>query len=147
MCIHGFRGMASTLLNEQGYRPDIIEAQLAHGERNAIRAAYNHAEYLPERRTMMQAWAEYLDELRSERARGVRGGSGGGRLTAKRTTTAPRRAKLLMPERRMPLPPTPGNRRRRKHKRLCPARFASEGLRSIGGHGYPSAKTPGRRTP
>ncbi len=65
MCIHGFRGMASTLLNEQGYRPDVIEAQLAHGERNAVRAAYNHAQYLPERTAMMQEWADYLDELRA----------------------------------------------------------------------------------
>lgn len=64
MTIHGFRGMASTLLNEQGYRADVIETQLAHGERNAIRAAYNHAEYMPERRQMMQEWADYLDGLR-----------------------------------------------------------------------------------
>lgn len=64
MTIHGFRGMASTLLNEQGYRPDVIEAQLAHGEKNAVRAAYNHAEYLPERKAMMQEWADYLDNLR-----------------------------------------------------------------------------------
>ena len=54
----------ATLLNEQGYRADVIEAQLAHGEKNAIRAAYNHAEYLPERRQMMQEWANYLDSLR-----------------------------------------------------------------------------------
>ena len=66
MPIHGFRSMASTLLNEQGYRADVIEAQLAHGEKNAIRAAYNHAEYLPERRQMMQEWADYLDELKTE---------------------------------------------------------------------------------
>ena len=66
MTIHGFRSMASTLLNEQGYRADVIEAQLAHGEKNAIRAAYNHAEYLPERRQMMQEWADYLDELKTE---------------------------------------------------------------------------------
>ena len=65
MTIHGFRAMASTLLNEQGYRVDVIEAQLAHGERNAIRAAYNHAEYFPERRKMMQEWANYLDGLRT----------------------------------------------------------------------------------
>ncbi len=65
MCIHGFRGMASTLLNEQGYRPDVIEAQLAHVEKNAVRRAYNHAEYLPERRAMMQAWADYLVHLKS----------------------------------------------------------------------------------
>ena len=65
MTIHGFRSMASTLLNEQGYRPDVIEVQLAHGEKNAIRDAYNRAEYLPERRQMMQEWADYLDELRN----------------------------------------------------------------------------------
>jgi integrase len=60
---HGFRSIASTLLNEKGWSPDAIERQLAHSERNAIRAAYNYAEYLPERRKMMQAWADYLDEL------------------------------------------------------------------------------------
>lgn len=65
MTVHGFRGMASTLLNERGYRADVIEAQLAHGDRNNIRAAYNHAQYLPERRQMMQEWADYLDELRN----------------------------------------------------------------------------------
>jgi integrase len=62
---HGFRSMASTLLNEQGcWTADAIERQLAHGEENHVRAAYNYAEYLPERRRMMQAWADYLDELR-----------------------------------------------------------------------------------
>lgn len=60
---HGFRGMACTLLNEQGWNRDAIERQLAHAERNNIRAAYNYAEYLPERRKMMQHWADYLDEL------------------------------------------------------------------------------------
>ena len=65
MTIHGFRSMASTLLNEQGYRGDVIEAQLAHGERNAIRAAYNHASYMEERRAMMQEWADHLDGLRA----------------------------------------------------------------------------------
>ncbi len=64
MTVHGFRAMASTLLNEQGYNRDWIERQLAHGERNSIRAAYNYAEYLPERRRMMLEWADYLDELR-----------------------------------------------------------------------------------
>ncbi|MDL2210537.1 integrase arm-type DNA-binding domain-containing protein [Desulfovibrio sp. OttesenSCG-928-O18] len=64
MTVHGFRGMASTLLNEQGYNRDWIERQLAHTERNGSRAAYNHAEYLFERRRMMQEWADYLDELR-----------------------------------------------------------------------------------
>ncbi|PIZ31902.1 MAG: integrase [Alphaproteobacteria bacterium CG_4_10_14_0_8_um_filter_53_9] len=61
---HGFRAMASTLLNEQGWNRDAIERQLAHGEKNKVRAAYNHAEYLPERRKMMQAWADYLDKLK-----------------------------------------------------------------------------------
>ena len=60
---HGFRSMASTLLNEQGWNRDAIERQLAHSERNNIRAAYNYAEYLPERRKMMQHWADYLDGL------------------------------------------------------------------------------------
>jgi integrase len=64
MTVHGFRSMASTLLNEQGYRPDVIEAQLAHGDQDAIRSAYNRASYLNERRRMMQAWADYLDGLR-----------------------------------------------------------------------------------
>ena len=61
---HGFRTMASTLLNEQGFPPDVIELQLAHAERNKVRAAYNRAQRLPERRKMMQAWADYLDRLR-----------------------------------------------------------------------------------
>ncbi|MGH6885504.1 MAG: tyrosine-type recombinase/integrase, partial [Geminicoccales bacterium] len=61
---HGFRSMASTLLNEQGWHRDAIERQLAHGERDAVRAAYNYAEHLPERRRMMQAWADYLDGLK-----------------------------------------------------------------------------------
>ena len=61
---HGFRSMASTTLNEQGWHPDLIELQLAHAERNAVRAAYNKAQRLPERRKMMQAWADHLDSLR-----------------------------------------------------------------------------------
>lgn len=60
---HGFRATASTRLNEIGYRPDIIERQLAHKERNKARAAYNQALYLPERREMMQRYADLLDEL------------------------------------------------------------------------------------
>ena len=60
---HGFRTMASTLLNEQGWHHDAIERQLAHTERNEVRAAYNRAEHLPERKRMMQAWADYLDGL------------------------------------------------------------------------------------
>ncbi len=65
-CVHGFRSMASTLLNEQGYNPDWIERQLAHKEPNSVRAAYNFAQYLPERRAMMEAWADYLDSLRDK---------------------------------------------------------------------------------
>jgi integrase len=61
---HGFRTTASTLLNEQGWNADAIERQLAHGPRDKVRAAYNSAQYLPERRKMMQAWADYLDRLR-----------------------------------------------------------------------------------
>ena len=59
--VHGFRAMASTALNEMGFRPDVIERQLAHQEQNAVRAAYNRAEYLSERRAMMKHWADYLD--------------------------------------------------------------------------------------
>jgi tryptophan 2,3-dioxygenase len=61
---HGFRSLASTCLNEQGYHPDLIELQLAHAERNQVRAAYNKAQRLPERRKMMQAWADYLVRLK-----------------------------------------------------------------------------------
>ena len=58
--------MASTILHEQGWPSDIIERQLAHAERNSIKAAYNHAQHLPERRKMMQAWADYLDSLKTK---------------------------------------------------------------------------------
>lgn len=58
---HGFRALASTTLNEHGFRPDVIERQLAHAERNKVRAAYNRAEYMPERIKMMQWWADHLD--------------------------------------------------------------------------------------
>ena len=64
--IHGFRSMASTALNEMGFRPDVIERQLAHQEQNAVRAAYNHAEYLNERRAMMKRWADHLDTIAAE---------------------------------------------------------------------------------
>ena len=64
MCTHGFRSIASTLLNELGYNRDWIERQLAHGERDEVRAAYNYAEYLPERRKMMQEWSNYLVHLK-----------------------------------------------------------------------------------
>lgn len=59
---HGFRATASTILNENGFAPDVIERQLAHGERNKVRAAYNHAQYLAERRKMMQWWGDYIEE-------------------------------------------------------------------------------------
>jgi integrase len=62
---HGFRSTASTLLNEQGWNRDAIERQLAHGERDKSRDSYNAAQYLPDRRRMMQAWADYLDKLKS----------------------------------------------------------------------------------
>lgn len=62
---HGFRHMASTLLNEQGWNRDAIERQMAHAERNSIRATYNYAEYMPERVRMMQAWSDYLDSLKA----------------------------------------------------------------------------------
>ena len=62
---HGFRAVASTLLNETGFTPDAIERQLAHCERNEVRGAYNRAEYLPERKKMMQFWADHLDKLQA----------------------------------------------------------------------------------
>ncbi len=60
---HGFRAVASTALNEAGFNPDAIERQLAHGEKNEIRGAYNRAKYLPERIKMMQWWSDYLEAL------------------------------------------------------------------------------------
>lgn len=69
MTAHGFRAMASTMLNELGYRPDIIERQLAHGDTDKVRAVYNRAAYMDERRTMMQEWADYLDKLRESHFR------------------------------------------------------------------------------
>jgi hypothetical protein len=51
-------------LHEQGWSHQVIERQLAHAERNAVSAAYNYAEHLPERRKMMQAWSDYLDALK-----------------------------------------------------------------------------------
>lgn len=62
---HGFRAIASTMLNEMGFNADVIERQLAHAERNKVRAAYHRAEYLAERRKMMQQWADYLDKLKA----------------------------------------------------------------------------------
>lgn len=62
---HGFRAVASTILNETGFNPDVIERQLAHCERNEVRGAYNRAEYLKERQKMMQHWSDYLDSLKA----------------------------------------------------------------------------------
>ena len=66
MTTHGFRSMASTRLNELGYSGDLIEIQLSHLPANKVRAAYNHAEYLDERRLMMQEWSDYLDSLQNK---------------------------------------------------------------------------------
>lgn len=77
---HGFRAMACTCLNELGWHPDVIELQMAHAERNKVRAAYNRAERLAERKQMMQVWADYLDRLRV----------GGGSREVVRTTAAAR---------------------------------------------------------
>ncbi len=63
---HGFRATASTILNEQGFRNDVIERQLAHAERNQVRASYNHAQYLKERREMMQWWGDYIERAAKE---------------------------------------------------------------------------------
>ncbi|WP_153010623.1 site-specific integrase, partial [Pseudomonas sp. ADP] len=60
---HGFRATASTILNEMGYRPDVIERQLAHAERNKVRASYNQAQYMEDRRNMMQEWADMVGEM------------------------------------------------------------------------------------
>lgn len=65
MTAHGFRTTASTLLNEQGWSPDAIERQLCHMPKDAVRAAYNRAQYLDERRRLMQDWGNYLDNLRN----------------------------------------------------------------------------------
>ena len=66
MTTHGFRSMASTRLNELGYNADLIEIQLSHSQANKVRAAYNHAEYLEERITMMQELSDYLDKLQNK---------------------------------------------------------------------------------
>ena len=61
--VHGFRAMVSTALNEMGFRSDVIERQLAHQERNSVRAAYNRAEYLSERREMMTQWSNQIETM------------------------------------------------------------------------------------
>jgi integrase len=64
MTSHGFRSTASTILNERGFNPDVIEAALAHQDGNAIRRAYNRATYWGERVKLIQKWADLLDEFR-----------------------------------------------------------------------------------
>lgn len=63
MSAHGFRSMASTNLNEQGWDSDLVERQLAHSESNSVKASYDFSAKLPQRREMMQAWADWLDKL------------------------------------------------------------------------------------
>jgi len=63
--IHGFRHIASTQLNEMGFKGDIVEAQMAHKDNNKIRATYNKAQYLAERADMMQSWSEYIDSIKN----------------------------------------------------------------------------------
>jgi len=63
---HGFKSMASTLLNEHGFRYDVIEKQLAHEEKNTVRKAYNHAQYIKERTEMMNWWGDYLESLKNQ---------------------------------------------------------------------------------
>jgi integrase len=65
---HGFRATASTMLNEAGFRPDVIEKQLAHQDRNKIRAIYNRAAYMDERKVMMQVWADMIDGIADDSA-------------------------------------------------------------------------------
>lgn len=63
---HDFRATASTLLHELGYRDELVEMRLAHAKADKTAAAYNHAQYLPERTAMMQAWADWLDQTAEE---------------------------------------------------------------------------------
>lgn len=62
---HGFRALFSTVANETGWRPDVIERQLAHKERNEVRAAYHRSTYMPERAKLLQWWADYLDACKA----------------------------------------------------------------------------------
>lgn len=72
MTAHGFRSLASTVLNEQsGFEHDVIERQLAHKETDAVRAAYNRAQYLPQRRELMAWWADWLDQQRADHQRAI----------------------------------------------------------------------------
>jgi integrase len=62
---HGFRATASTILNESGFKPDVIERQLAHLERNKVRAAYHRSVYLEDRKKMMNWWSDFLDGIKA----------------------------------------------------------------------------------
>ncbi|MFP5418800.1 MAG: tyrosine-type recombinase/integrase [Gammaproteobacteria bacterium] len=66
---HGFRATASTMLNELSFRSEVIERQLAHAERNKVRASYNQGEYMEERRAMMQQWADMTDEMAKSKSK------------------------------------------------------------------------------
>ena len=63
MSVHGFRAIASTVLNEHGFRADVIERQLAHAEANQVRRAYNRAQYMDERIVLMDWWSDYLGKI------------------------------------------------------------------------------------
>ena len=62
MTAHGFRALASTILNEEGFNSDVIEKQLAHIDSNSVRRAYNRAEYIEDRNKMMQWWSDFVVE-------------------------------------------------------------------------------------
>ena len=86
---HGFRGLASTILHENGFEDEHVELQLAHQKRNKVAAAYNHAKYVKQRASMMQWWADYLDE---QLAKGKQWMSSVN--TCHRVSAAPKRGRL-----------------------------------------------------
>lgn len=75
---HGLRSIASTALNEEGFLPDVIEAALAHVDKNEVRRAYNRSDYLEQRRPMMQWWADFV--MAADRGSMIEGGMRGERL-------------------------------------------------------------------
>jgi len=138
---HGFRSLASICLNEQGYHPDLIELQLAHAERNQVRSAYNKAQRLPERRRMMQAWADYLDGLRaSGNVVPIR------RATGRVAHASEKEYKALLPIPAVPLDGLPAKQRRdrqvhsihaRRRRHACGSHCAAHGRRWHRGYRYP----------
>ena len=92
---HGFRATACTLLNELGWRSEAIERQMAHGVSDSVRRHYNYAQHLPERRLMMQAWADYLDKLRASGSPAEEGS----RVTGPGTKTGHSWPELVIPKR------------------------------------------------